>query len=95
MPSPFPGMDPYLESDLWTSFHSALANAFVAQLSPQLKPKYLALGDEYLVADIPDDVIFAPRSVDSDAVPPTITSPLQLETVIPDMSRTRESIFVT
>jgi hypothetical protein len=25
MPSPFPGMDPYLESDLWTSFHAALA----------------------------------------------------------------------
>ena len=24
MPSPFPGMDPYLESDLWTSFHAML-----------------------------------------------------------------------
>ena len=25
MPSPFPGMDPYLEGDLWTTLHVQLA----------------------------------------------------------------------
>lgn len=24
MPSPFPGMDPYFEGDLWTTFHTQL-----------------------------------------------------------------------
>ena len=32
MPSPFPGMDPYLEGDLWQEFHDRLANQISVQL---------------------------------------------------------------
>lgn len=43
MPSPFPGMDPYLESDMWQEFHGTLANAIRQQLLSLLPPKYVAL----------------------------------------------------
>lgn len=51
MPSPFPGMDPYLEGYLWSDVHSALANKIRQMLSPQLRPKYAARLDVYLVED--------------------------------------------
>jgi hypothetical protein len=43
MPSPFPGMDPYLEGDDWTSFHAHFATEIARQLTPRLRPKYVAL----------------------------------------------------
>src|SRR5215468_11733648 len=42
VPSPFPGMDPYLEGYLWPDVHSALANTMRQQLAPQIQPKYVA-----------------------------------------------------
>lgn len=51
MPSPFPGMDPYLESYLWPDVHSALANKIRQQLTPQLRPRYTARLEIYLVED--------------------------------------------
>jgi hypothetical protein len=43
MPSPFPGMDPYLEdSNIWPGFHHLLADEFVTQLNPMVGPKYYA-----------------------------------------------------
>ncbi|MDM8528737.1 DUF4058 family protein [Anaerolineales bacterium HSG24] len=43
MPSPFPGMDPYLEdSEIWSGFHNKLANEIVYQLMPLISPKYYA-----------------------------------------------------
>lgn len=42
MPSPFPGMNPYLEaSHLWEDFHARLANEISDQLTPRLRPRYL------------------------------------------------------
>src|SRR5262249_42126321 len=43
MPNPFPGMDPYLEGDLWTTVHTDLCAEIARQLSPKLRPKYVAL----------------------------------------------------
>ena len=41
--SPFPGMDPYLESpDLWPDVHNRLMNLFADQLGDLLAPKYVA-----------------------------------------------------
>ncbi|MEC4881388.1 MAG: DUF4058 family protein [Scytonema sp. PMC 1070.18] len=51
MPSPFPGMDPYLESYLWSDVHNALANKIRQQLTPQLRPRYTARLEIYLVED--------------------------------------------
>ncbi len=42
MPSPFPGMDPYLEGYLWPDFHAALAHKIRQLLAPQIQPKYVA-----------------------------------------------------
>ena len=40
MPSPFPGMDPYLERYLWADVHQALAYQCRRQLVPLVAPKY-------------------------------------------------------
>jgi hypothetical protein len=42
MPSPFPGMDPYLEGYLWPDVHQSLANEIRNQLMPLVAPKYVA-----------------------------------------------------
>jgi len=42
MPSPFPGMDPYLEGYLWPDVHQRLATEISRQLGPRLKPRYVA-----------------------------------------------------
>jgi len=42
MPSPFPGMDPFLESQEWEDFHSAAINVIRDLLTPELVPAYVA-----------------------------------------------------
>jgi len=50
MGSPFPGMDPYLEGEMWQEFHERLANQISVQLMPRIAPKYVALlAKRYLV----------------------------------------------
>ena len=43
MPSPFPGMDPYLEAPwLWPDVHHELIGQIRATLNPNLRPRYVA-----------------------------------------------------
>ena len=42
MPSPFPGMDPYLEGHLWPDFYQGFATAIQTFLTPKLRPNYVA-----------------------------------------------------
>ncbi len=43
MPSPFPGMDPYLETpELWPDVHHELISQIRSRLNPRLKPNYVA-----------------------------------------------------
>ena len=43
MPSPFPGMDPYLEAvDIWPDLHYRLASEISIQLNQQLPSSYYA-----------------------------------------------------
>lgn len=51
MPSPFPGMDPYLEGALWPDVHSALAAKVRQLLAPQVRPRYVVRLAVYLVED--------------------------------------------
>ena len=51
MPSPFPGMDPYLEGYLWVDVHNALANKIRQQLAPKIQPNYTVRLEIYLVQD--------------------------------------------
>ena len=47
MPSPFPGMNPYLEQDvIWHDFHERFLPAAAAKLTAQLLPRYIVLIDE-------------------------------------------------
>jgi hypothetical protein len=55
MANPFPGMDPYLEGDLWTSVHTDLCVAIAHQLAPKLKPKYLVRSTRRVVVSTTDD----------------------------------------
>ena len=75
MPSPFPGMDPYLEGYLWHDVHHRLATQMSDQLMPLLRPRYVArieiqvVPDETPEADIgimyPDVEIVRARQSDS------------------------------
>lgn len=47
MPSPFPGMDPYLEnSGLWSDFHQRMISYISEALQRQIRPKYNARVEE-------------------------------------------------
>jgi hypothetical protein len=47
MPSPFPGMDPYLESPaLWSDVHHSLISIYRETLAAQLRPKYIVKIEE-------------------------------------------------
>ena len=47
MPTPFPGMDPYLEQEvIWHDFHERFLPAASAQISAQVLPRYFVLIDE-------------------------------------------------
>lgn len=41
MPSPFPGMDPFLESQEWEDFHASFNLVIRDSLSPRLAPRYV------------------------------------------------------
>lgn len=40
MPSPFPGIDPFVENRSWQGFHLLLLSTFVEMLVPSVRPRY-------------------------------------------------------
>ena len=47
MPSPFPGMNPYLEQeDVWHDFHERFLPAAAEFLMPRVRPKYIVRLDD-------------------------------------------------
>jgi hypothetical protein len=68
MPSPFPGMDPYLEDpDLWPGFHNALADRTCETLNRQLPVAYFAQlearSELGIVGEPPDRIAYSDVSV--------------------------------
>ena len=58
MPSPFPGMDPYLESPrYWQDFHESFITYAREELQPQLPPRYRALIGARLVVEATERVM--------------------------------------
>lgn len=57
MPSPFPGMNPYLErKKLWPDFHMRFLNAAAEQLGLQIRPGYVArLEERVYIHELPRD----------------------------------------
>ena len=73
MPSPFPGMDPYLEqSAFWSSFHSRLIVALADAIELQLSPQYYVEvetrtyesddSEDGVLIGIPDAIVFSNQS---------------------------------
>ncbi|MEP7200563.1 MAG: DUF4058 family protein [Chloroflexota bacterium] len=63
MPSPFPGMNPYLEDPtIWEDFHQSLATEIRDQLAPNIEPRYIAAltprvtYEEVVIAESPRNV---------------------------------------
>jgi hypothetical protein len=49
MPSPFPGMNPYIEQDaLWQDFHLAFLPEIRERLVAQVRPNYIVMIDEHI-----------------------------------------------
>ena len=79
MPSPFPGMDPYLEQPtFWSSFHQRLLVAIADAIGPQLRPTYYAEvetrtylddEDEELLVGIPDTLVMRSSRTDTTVTP--------------------------
>lgn len=96
MPSPFPGMNPYLEHpQLWQEVHSRLIVAIADALGPQLRPKYRVAiekrvydNTDDLLVGRPDGAIF--QAVPDAALPPlpqtssVLTEPLIVEVPMPE-----------
>ena len=53
MPSPFPGMDPYIETpELWSDFHNNLASEIQAHLNRLIQPHYFARLTPYVTYEV-------------------------------------------
>lgn len=53
MPSPFPGMDPYIEDpEVWSDFHGGLADEIRARLNGLIQPRYVARLTPYVTYEI-------------------------------------------
>lgn len=51
MPSPFPGMDPFLEGPDWLDFHNTFCVGLRAALTPRLLPRYVVRVEEGLLLE--------------------------------------------
>ena len=62
MPSPFPGMDPYLEHPaLWPDVHNRLIAALGDALAPAVCPRYYVALEERTYLDDPPELILVGR----------------------------------
>lgn len=56
MPSPFPGMNPYLEQeDVWSDFHNRFIPAAADELGFQVQPAYIVKIDQNVFVEEPDE----------------------------------------
>jgi hypothetical protein len=67
MPSPFPGMDPFIESRrIWSDFHLDLAAEIRAHLNARIQPGYYATAVAYVTYDVIEVAQSKPRAVSPD-----------------------------
>lgn len=99
MPTPFPGMDPYLERpDLWPDVHNRLVVLLADDLAPRLRPRYYVSIEERTYSVGMGELVFAgrgdvavvgPSSLDSQQVEDMATGPevVLVELPVPDEIR--------
>jgi Protein of unknown function (DUF4058) len=94
MPSPFPGMDPYIEDpEIWSDFHGGIADEMRAELNSVLSPRYVARMTPRVTYDIveiaerrhvrPDVSIWQPQPPSGPmAGGMTVTTTTQVESLV-------------
>ncbi|MEZ4864065.1 MAG: DUF4058 family protein [Caldilineaceae bacterium] len=100
MPTPFPGMDPYLERpNLWSNVHSSLITVIRDFLAPRLRPRYFVSVEERSYLDdpvpagfvaVPDVGVIGPytqRPVPVLAAPVAVAEPHVIELPMPEQIR--------
>ncbi len=101
MPSPFPGMDPFLESQEWDDFHYSLNAAIRDALSPRLAPRYFVRVERRVYVESPGEadplfrrpdvsVLWTGETAGGTAVaaaPATSLEPFECELPIPEERR--------
>lgn len=107
MPSPFPGMDPFIEDQEWEDFHARFNTVFSEFLAPGVEPRYIVrverrvyvehgLSNEEQVRWADVSLIWsestAPVAVTSPATPGTALQPV--ECLLPMPQERRETFLV-
>ncbi|MEO0539376.1 MAG: DUF4058 family protein [Cyanobacteria bacterium P01_A01_bin.105] len=103
MPSPLPGMDPYLEHPRsWPNFHHRLISAIAIELGPQLRPKYRVVvkeaiyqteGQDSILVGVPDVTVQRARQQKSGQVQTlsaagvTVAQPIWVDLPMPEVVR--------
>lgn len=98
MPSPFPGMDPYLEGSEWSSVPVELSSEIARQLSAKLRPKYMVRANRRFITETWDQIAVTMSNIYPDVslfdtpwsgdLPEVAVAappaPLQMTTLIPE-----------
>ncbi len=101
MPSPFPGVDPYLENpEFWPEVHHRLITAIAIAIGPALRPKYrVAIEKRIYLSDaedsdflaIPDVTVFSkPSTVSQSAATATLPYVEPITVTVPILEEARE-----
>jgi Protein of unknown function (DUF4058) len=101
MPSPFPGVDPYLENaEFWSEVHHRLITAIAIALGPALRPKYrVAIEKRIYLSDvedsdfmaIPDVTVFSkPSTADRSIATVTLPHSEPITVTVPILEEARE-----
>lgn len=78
MPTPFPGMDPYLEHPaLWPDLQNSLIIALRDALVPRLRPRYYVAVEERIYTFEPGELVLAGRANGAVVAPPGLPEPAQ------------------
>ena len=73
MPSPFPGMDPYLENpELWPDAHNGLIAAMRDELSPRLRPNYYVALEERTYLEEPGELVLVGQASERSRTPTVV-----------------------
>ena len=67
MPSPFPGMDPFIEGQTWEDFHTTFLTVIREMLMPRVRPRYIVKVQQHVYlargGEAPDRVVEPDLSV--------------------------------
>lgn len=61
MPSPFPGLDPFVEASLWGDFHTTFNTVLRELLAAELRPLYSVVVERRIYVEQPREQDFEPR----------------------------------